>query len=137
VTTPTTILIVDDDAVTLQILGASLKHRGHRVITAMDAMQGLMVARRTPPDAILLDVQLPGGGGLTTLKKLKANSQTQPIPVIGMSSSSDAKLPAQVLALGAEAFLRKPIDPAHLSEALSQLLGPPSAGPDAPPSAAG
>lgn len=129
--TPRTILIVDDDAVTLQILGTSLKHIGYRVVSAMDAMQCLMAARRNEPEAILLDVQLPGGGGIEALKKLKTNSQTQMIPVIAISSSNEAALPARVLALGAESFLHKPIDLALLSETLRGLLDPSSADPDA------
>lgn len=127
--TATTILIVDDDPVTLQILSASLRHQGYRVVTAMDAVQGLMAAHRNGPDAILLDVQLPGGGGLEALKKLKTNTRTQPIPVIGISASNDPTLPTRIAALGAEAFLSKPIDLAGLSGALHRLLDQSSAGP--------
>ncbi len=125
--TTATVLIADDDPVTLQILSASLRHEGYRVVTAMDAMQCLMAAHRTAPDAILLDVLLPGGGGLDALKKLKANTQTQLIPVISISSSQDEKLPKQVVALGAEDFLHKPIDLARLSEVLHRLLDQSSA----------
>jgi CheY-like chemotaxis protein len=121
VPTPPTILVVDDDPVTLQLLGTALRQQGYRVMTAMDATQGMMTVRRGSPDIVLLDVMLPGGGGVDTLKKLKTNSQTQLIPVIAMSSSDDAALPSKVEALGAVGFLKKPVDLAKLSELLERV----------------
>ena len=118
-----TILITDDDPVTLQLLGGSLRREGYRVLTALDAMQCLMAAHRGKPDVILLDVMLPGGGGLDALRKLKTNSLTQPIPVVGISASSDAGLSERILGLGAEDFLPKPVDLARLSDVLQRLLG--------------
>lgn len=50
-----TILIADDDLVTLQLIGGSLRGSGYRVLTALDAMQCLMVAHRGAPDVILTD----------------------------------------------------------------------------------
>lgn len=76
------ILLADDDKVTLSVLGASLHHEGYRVVTAMDAMQAIREAHRNIPDAIILDVMMPGGSGLDVLKKLKASNETQLIPVI-------------------------------------------------------
>ena len=121
------ILLADDDKVTLSVLGASLGREGYRVLTAMDAMQVVMAAHRSGPDAIILDVMMPGGGGLDVLKKLKASSETQLIPVIAISTSRDASLPAQVLASGAEAFLPKPVQFADLRDLLHRLLDPPPA----------
>jgi CheY-like chemotaxis protein len=121
VPTPPTVLVVDDDPVTLQLLGTALRQQGYRVMTAMDAAQGMMTVRRGSPDVVLLDVMLPGGGGVDTLKKLKTNAQTQLIPVIAMSSSDDAALPSRVEALGAVGFLKKPVDLALLGELLAKL----------------
>lgn len=117
------ILLADDDKVTLGILGMGLQHEGYRVLTAMDAMQAIMVAHRGTPDAILLDVMMPAGSGLDVIKKLKASSDTQLIPVIAMSTSKDATLPTQAMAAGAEAFLPKPVHLPDLLELLRRLLG--------------
>ena len=134
-----TILLADDDLVTLRLLTATLNHEGYRVVTAMDAMQAVMVAHRTVPDAILMDVMMPGGSGLQVLKRLKASTETQQIPIIAISSSADPTLPAQTVALGAEAFLQKPVDLVQLNELLrSLLIGPPGTPPPptgAPPEA--
>lgn len=130
---PPTILLADDDPVILRLLTATLNHEGYRVVTAMDAMQAVMVAHRSAPDAILMDVMMPGGSGLEVLKRLKASSGTQQIPIIAMSSSADVTLPAQAAALGAEAFLQKPVDLVQLNELLRSILVGPPGTPPAPP----
>ncbi len=117
------VLVVDDDPVTLKMLTGGLRQQGYQILTAVDAMQAMMAAHRNSPGAILLDVMLPGGGGRDVLRRLKSNTQTQLIPVIGMSSSPDADLPEQILALGAEEFLPKPVDLARLGEVLQRVLG--------------
>ncbi|MEO8225727.1 MAG: response regulator [Gammaproteobacteria bacterium] len=121
--TKATILLADDDKVTLSILGAGLQRDGYRVLTAMDGLQAIMVAHRTKPDAIVLDIMMPAGNGLNVLQKLKASSATQQIPIIAMSSSQDPALPAQVLAGGGEFFLPKPVHFTDLRSLLGRLLG--------------
>jgi len=70
-----------------------------------------------------MDVMMPAGSGVNALKQIKLSTQTQLIPVIAMSSSSDAGLPAQMIALGAEEFLAKPVDLDRLGSVLRRLLG--------------
>lgn len=112
------ILIADDDRVVSHLLSARLQAEGWRVTVAQDAMQALMFALRLAPDAIVLDINMPGGTGLDALRKLKASSKTAAIPVIVVSGAVDRALPENVATLGAVAFLPKPID----VDALIQLL---------------
>lgn len=112
------ILIADDDRVVSHLLSARLQAEGWRVTVAQDAMQALMFALRLAPDAIVLDINMPGGTGLDALRKLKASSKTAAIPVIVVSGAADRALPENVATLGAVAFLPKPID----VDALIQLL---------------
>jgi len=120
---PLTILIADDDPLTVRIIAASLQKEGYLVVTAMDAMQAVRAARKSTPAAIVMDVMMPAGSGVNALKQIKLSTQTQLIPVIAMSSSSDAGLPAQMIALGAEEFLAKPVDLDRLGSVLRRLLG--------------
>jgi len=120
---PLTILIADDDPLTVRIIAASLQKEGYLVVTAMDAMQAVRAARKSTPAAIVMDVLMPAGSGVNALKQIKLSTQTQLIPVIAMSSSSDAGLPAQMIALGAEEFLAKPVDLDRLGSVLRRLLG--------------
>ncbi len=85
----------------------------------------MMAAVRTPtPDLILLDLQMPAGDGQTTLAKLKASSKTTSIPVIVLSASADALTQSNVRALGAAAFLAKPVDPDTFIDVI-EAFGPP------------
>lgn len=118
------ILVADDDRVTLETLGAQLRGAGFQVITAMDAMQAFMAAQRGAPDALVLDIQMPGGTGLDTLKRLRASSKTQAIPVIAISALKDPETSKRALSLGAVEFFPKPIDFERLREALNRLVTP-------------
>ncbi len=118
------ILLADDDRVTLDTLGAQLRGVGYQVLTAMDAMQAFMVAQRSAPDAVLLDIQMPGGTGLDTLKRLRTSTKTQNVPVIAMSALPGAEPKTRALALGAVEFFAKPVDFARLRESLARLLEP-------------
>src|SRR5437867_11188052 len=102
------ILLADDDNVTLETIGAQLRGVGYQVVTAMDAMQAFMAAQRTSPDVVLLDIQMPGGTGLDTLKRLHASTNTQAIPVIAISAHP--KLGPQAMPLGPAELLAKPAD---------------------------
>jgi FixJ family two-component response regulator len=59
---------------------------------------------------IVLDINMPGGTGVDALRKLKRSVRTATIPVIVVSGSEDAAMPAMVLELGASEFLAKPVD---------------------------
>ena len=105
------------------LVASLLREKGHKVLTAYDAVQGLMQAKRTPPvDAIVLDINMPGGSGEDTLKKIKMSTRTSNIPVIILSGSIDSQGQERVRSLGADAVLSKPLVPAELFEALTKAL---------------
>jgi two-component system cell cycle response regulator DivK len=104
------VLVADDDRVMSQLLCAMLEAAGHKAIPAFDGASTLMAAMRTPaPDLIVLDLAMPAGDGPTTLTKLKASSKTALIPVLVVSGSPDAGAHDSVRALGAAAYLQKPV----------------------------
>ena len=118
-----TILIADDDRMTVQLIMTRLRKSGWAVSTAYDAMQVHMFAQRDLPDLVLIDVNMPGGGGLAALQKIKASAKTATIPVVAMSIADDPALPERALAAGADAFLKKPVDFGELDRAIGELLG--------------
>jgi putative two-component system response regulator len=118
------ILVADDDHVMSQLICAVVRQAGHTPIPAFDAMQAMMFAIRTPsPDCIILDINMPGGTGIEALRKLKLSAKTSPIPVIVVSGSTDEGMSRQVMGLGAETFLGKPLVPEALLVALRKALG--------------
>jgi len=117
------ILIVDDNADTRLILSARLKANHYHTIFAADALQAMSVALKEQPDAILLDLGLPGGNGLVVLQRLKANTALSAIPVIIVTAEDPSVAETRAIEAGADAFLQKPVDQDKLLAAVQQVMG--------------
>ncbi len=76
------ILVIDDDRTILTYLRGVLGKEGFRVYTALDALQGPMVARQANPDLVVLDLALPGGGGPAVLERLRRMQGMMQVPVL-------------------------------------------------------
>ena len=118
-----TILIVDDNADTRLVLSARLKAQHYHTVFAADALQAMSVAMKERPDAILLDLGLPGGNGLMVLQRLKANTALSAIPVIIVTAEDPQVAEARTSEAGAVAFLQKPVDQDKLMAAVQQVVG--------------
>lgn len=117
------ILVVDDDKDMILLLTRLLQKAGHTVLTALDASQAVMQAHREKPALILLDIQMPAGGGLTVIDRLKMSTKTNTIPIVVLSASQDPEVEARALAAGVTRFLRKPCDSAVLLDAITAAIG--------------
>lgn len=117
-----TILIIDDNADTRLLLSLKLKAFGFRTIFAASALEAIPRARQGQPDAILLDLGLPGGNGFLVLERFKAIAVLASIPVIIVSAEEPGMAEAKALAAGAAAFLQKPVAQRTLVEAVEQAL---------------
>lgn len=131
------VLLADDDKVQTMMLSAQLRAKGYSVAAAYDATYTFMVAMKSPPDVVVLDIQMPGGTGRAVLERLKGSSRTMQIPVVVLSGIHDPHVVNEVLALGACEYLHKPVDVDALDAALRRALGiaaePAPAEPAAPP----
>jgi CheY-like chemotaxis protein len=116
------ILVADDSRFQVALLTAALEQRGFEVVVALDAMQAGMVALHTSPDAIVLDIDMPGGSGIEVLKRLKRSTKTQRIPVVVVSGSNDLDVRQIAMELGVADFLTKPVDLDQLCSTLSGLM---------------
>ena len=103
------ILIVDDERDFVRILSAHLKAQGYSTVTASDAVGAITTAQKERPDLIILDVAMPGGDGLTVLKRLGASDHTSLIPVI-VVTGLEPTMREEAIAAGAVAFYVKPVD---------------------------
>lgn len=114
-----TILVIDDDPKVRNLLSRILKHDGYEVITAEDGHEGIELAKEHTPDAITLDVVMPGGkDGWDVLRELKEAPSTKSIPVIMVSVMAEQE---NGLALDVEDYLVKPIDVDRLSRVIARV----------------
>jgi signal transduction histidine kinase/DNA-binding response OmpR family regulator len=111
-----TVLVIDDDRTTHELLERELGARGYRVIHAAGGREGLRLAREVRPDAITLDIIMPELDGWAVLRELKADMDLRSIPVVLVTVLGDREMG---YALGAADYLTKPIDP----DALLGVLG--------------
>jgi signal transduction histidine kinase/CheY-like chemotaxis protein len=112
------VLVIDDDAATLEQTQRVLRDEGLTVVSCTDAAQGPALARVLRPQAIVLGVGLPDLAGWQTLTELRGDIGLRSVPVI-VASVLDEQ--ARALGLGASAYLSKPIDAEHLRTALAQV----------------
>src|SRR5262245_36144050 len=110
-----TVLVIDDDQTTREVLSQYLGKKGFRVETAASGVEGLVRARELHPAAITLDVIMPGLDGWQVLGALKADSQLADIPVIMVTILDDRN---KGYRLGAADYLVKPVDSDRLTAVL-------------------
>jgi CheY-like chemotaxis protein len=129
---PSKILVVDDDMVIRQTVTTALKKAGHQVFSASDVSSALTTVRREKPDLMLLDISFPldyanvGGpaqDGFFVVEWLRRTPEAQKIPIIIISSTDPAKYKDQVPAKGIVACFRKPLNHDELVAAVQTALG--------------
>ncbi|MGD2032535.1 MAG: response regulator [Gammaproteobacteria bacterium] len=111
------VLVIDDDASALELLSRNLHGAGLEVVTASNGREGLDLAKTLKPLAITLDVLMPGMDGWEILRALKADPETEDIPVIMVTMTDDSELG---YALGATEFLTKPVRRSELVHLLER-----------------
>lgn len=109
-----TILIVDDEAATRQVIASLLGGAGYATIEAASGHEALGTLSRTLPDLILLDLVMPGMDGLELLRALKSETKTQSIPTIILTGLSGGDARISALQGGAADYLIKPFDGTEL-----------------------
>ncbi len=115
------ILLAEDDKVQNRSLEKHLVDCGFQVRTAFDAKSAWDAAEKDPPDVILLDLQMPGGTGLTFLKKRNASSRLRNVPVIVITAMEDALVRRMAEQQGAQTIFSKPVDLMLLDVALESV----------------
>ena len=118
-----TVLVVDDSPDGLQILNEVLKRR-YDVRLARSGEQALQAAQQKPqPDAILLDIMMPGMDGYEVCSRLKANDATRDIPVIFITAKTDIEDAQRGFDLGGADYITKPILPPVVLARISTHIG--------------
>jgi putative two-component system response regulator len=118
-----TVLIVDDQAQSLDAMGEALRPLGFEVWQALDGETALALARDRQPDVILLDVMMPGIDGYEVCRRLKADDETRLLPVVFLTGLDSREARLKGLEAGASDFLNKPFDLVELEVRVRNLVG--------------
>ncbi len=113
------LLVVDDEAGILRLMKLELSAQGFRVITASDGEQGVKLAEEQRPDAVLLDVMMPGLSGLEVMRRLRERSN---VPVLLVTAKDKDTDKVRGLELGADDYIVKPFNPDELGARVRAVL---------------
>ena len=116
------VLVVDADPGGRELLRAYLHGRPYEVLLATSAQEALLLAAVTPPDVVLLDAMLPGGGASLAARKLKEGARGEYLPIIFMTAYGDGDSRIEALDAGAEQFLEKPLSVHEVRSRVGNLL---------------
>jgi CheY-like chemotaxis protein len=118
------VLIVDDEDDIREVAALSLEATSDwTILTASSGQDGLEKAAAEKPDAILMDVMMPGMDGPTTFKQLQLNPLTARIPVVLLTAKVQGVDQRRFAGLGVAGVLFKPFDPLTLAAQISEALG--------------
>ena len=117
------VLIVEDTADTRALLKAVFEAEGYEVLEAADGIEAVEVALAELPDAIIMDMSLPGIDGNTAVKLIRREPALRTTPVIACTAHNKWEWRGKSIVAGCDAFVTKPIDFAQLRSVLAQLLG--------------
>jgi two-component system cell cycle response regulator DivK len=116
------ILIVEDNPRNLKLLRDTLQVKGYQTIEAGTGEEGVQLARQQHPALVLMDIQLPGIGGIEALRLLRADATTRAIPVVAVTASVMAQDRQKIMAAGFDGFQGKPISVRELLETIRRIL---------------
>jgi CheY-like chemotaxis protein len=121
------VLFVEDDSAVAQMYKLKLELDGYQVEVASDGVMALEMARTSLPDIIFLDIRLPKLGGLEVLEALRADPDTQAVPVVILSSHSEQELVERGARLGAlDHLIKSKTTPATLESGIEKWLNEPA-----------
>jgi len=118
------ILHIEDEKTIQLVVKGLLEREGYRVTSAMDAMQGMMMARQTLPDLIILDITMPAGGGTSVFERVRMLNTTAHIPILIYSGADPESIKTRIPLDTETRFLKKPAPPAEFLVAVKSLLSP-------------
>src|SRR5262249_29817458 len=113
-----TLLLVDDDVAVLRSIGDYFERVGYEVWREGSGESGIGTFQRVRPDVVLLDLHLPDSSGLVVLERLRREGAA----VVLLTGQGDIETAVKAMQLGAENFLTKPVDMAHLAAALARVV---------------
>ena len=120
-TTPSRVLIIDDEPIARDSLEALLYGEGYDLFFAASGTEGLQIATEVKPDAVVLDVMMPGMDGFEVCRSLRADPNVAPVAIVMVTALDDRRSRLTGLSAGADEFLSKPFDSLELKIRLQTI----------------
>ncbi len=108
--TKATILYIEDDPASRQLVERALKHAGYQVLVAERGLDGIDIARRECPDMILTDINLPDISGREVTTALRRDKRFSIVPIVALTAQGHGEFQAMTMAAGVTGYLAKPVD---------------------------
>ena len=116
------VLIIDDDTKLRKLLHEYLEENGFQVFSLEDGSEALPTIEKISPDIVILDVMMPGIGGLELLRQMRRSSANMATPVLIVSVLADRETVERCRDAGADGHLAKPVEERKLTAAVRKLL---------------
>jgi len=116
------VLVIEDNEKNRKLFTLVLGAIGHEPLLAENGEEGLMAAKKSRPDLILMDIQMPVMDGISAFKALQAAEQTRDIPVIAVTSYAMKGDFERFMAMGFSGYIAKPIDVKMFSKMVDEIL---------------
>jgi len=120
------ILIIEDNEKNMKLVRDILQAKGFETMEAVTAEEGLALVKLHRFDLVLMDIQLPGMNGIEALECLRADEETNKIPVVAVTASVTMQDQSQITRAGFNAFISKPISVKEFLETVNGIVGKPT-----------
>ncbi len=129
-TTKTRVLVIDDEAPIRMLCRVNLEAEGMEVLEAPDGARGIELVRSESPDAVILDVMMPGLDGWQVARSLLADEATKGIPIVFLTARADVRDRLRGLEVGGFDYVTKPFNPMELAHVVRRAISSPAEDPD-------
>ena len=117
-----TILVVDDDKDTIELVSFTLKREGYTVLVALDMNTAMNLIHKKTPDLVILDLTLPQGSGFEICCSLKCDEKYRNIPIIILTADLDEEDELACKKMGVQEYITKPFDPDDFITRIKNIL---------------
>jgi two-component system chemotaxis response regulator CheY len=117
------IMTIDDSVTMRQMLAQTLSSAGYQVVEAKDGPEALVLAKRSPIDLFISDLNMPGMDGIALIKELRAIETYRNTPILVLTTEVDQQIKDSARSAGATGWLGKPFDPERLLDVIRKVCG--------------